>query len=85
MCFYFASHNTCPRCLITFNARLNRVPCWNGHTVPRWLSPHTHGLRCRSGVRQRAPAEVYTHRRCPDCEAKMALEDALRGAMMRDM
>ena len=73
MCFYFTSYNTCPRCHITFNVRLNRVPCWNGRLVPRWLSPHTHGLRCRSGAPcERAPAEVYTCRRCPDCEAKLA-------------
>lgn len=54
MCFYFTSHNICPRCRITFNARLNRVPCWNGRLIPRWLSLHTHGLRCRCGARERS-------------------------------
>lgn len=74
MCVHFQSWNRCSSCLLTFNRRLNRVPCWNG-SLSRWRIHH-HGLSCRSGRYERAPDEIYTHRCCGKC----SLEAAKRAA-----
>ncbi|KAL7921365.1 hypothetical protein ACQKWADRAFT_124721 [Trichoderma austrokoningii] len=70
MCVHFHSWNRCSSCLITFNRRLNRVPCWNG-AISRWRIHH-HGLSCRNGRYERAPDEVYTHRCCGRCSLEAA-------------
>lgn len=74
MCVHFQSWNRCSSCLLTFNRRLNRVPCWNG-SLSRWRIHH-HGLSCRNGRYERAPDEIYTHRCCGRC----SLEAAKRAA-----
>ncbi|KAL9473318.1 hypothetical protein ACSS6W_007698 [Trichoderma asperelloides] len=65
MCVHFQSWNRCSSCLLTFNRRCNRVPCWNG-SLSHWRIHH-HGLSCRNGQYERAPDEVYTHRCCEAC------------------
>jgi hypothetical protein len=79
MCVHFQSWNRCSSCLLTFNRRLNRVPCWNG-SLSRWRIHH-HGLSCRSGRYERAPDEIYTHRCCGKC----SLEAAKRAAADENM
>ncbi|KAL7898893.1 hypothetical protein HDV63DRAFT_176916 [Trichoderma sp. SZMC 28014] len=70
MCVHFQSWNRCSSCLLTFNRRLNRVPCWNG-SLSRWRFHH-HGLSCRNGRYERAPDEIYTHRCCGRCSSEAA-------------
>lgn len=70
MCVHFQSWNRCSSCLLTFNRRCNRVPCWNG-SLSRWRIHH-HGLSCRSGRYERASDEVYTHKCCKACRLEAA-------------
>ncbi|PTB37120.1 uncharacterized protein TrAFT101_010852 [Trichoderma asperellum] len=70
MCVHFQSWNRCSSCLLTFNRRRNRVPCWNG-SLSHWRIHH-HGLSCRNGQYERAPDEVYTHRCCEACRLEAA-------------